>query len=181
MKLERYNELVTCLKELHGDQTDYTGRPYWVHCSRVFEITMIVLNTYGHNTLNIFRSDKYDDLIITSLFHDVIEDVADGEQKLKSLLTKEEYRYNIKRIKELSKPKNTPYNVYINSIIRSLDWIVILTKFGDLVDHVERLPFIGDEETQKRLTEKYLEPLKHVRMRTKQMLDFKADNYFHLT
>lgn len=175
MELSHYRELIENVKELHGTQMDYSGREYWLHCQRVFEICSLTMTARGHDMTNIFKSDEYDDLIITALFHDVLEDVEDGHKKLLKIFSFNEAK-NFPRLGLLTKPKNFPYLDYIKNIIKSNDWIVILVKFADMLDHVERLPFITDEAIQKRLSAKYVEPLKLLRFAVEVRINYLPNN-----
>lgn len=71
---------------------------------------------------------------------------------------------NITRLNLLAKSKDIPYLEYVKNIISSNDWIAILIKFADTLDHVERLPYIEDIEIQARLSAKYAKSLKMLRV-----------------
>lgn len=159
MKFARYEELVEAVKNLHAGQADYTGRPYWEHCKRVLEIALLLLAERGHDTSGIFQTDEYDNLIVTALFHDVLEDVPDGKEKLSLLLLPEE-KGSLERIEAfLTRRKEASYEEYIDKIIRNGDKTALLVKFADMLDHVDRIPFIQDQFIRQRLQAKYEKPM----------------------
>lgn len=64
------DEAIAHVKDLHAGQTDFGGVEYWKHC----------VATMNNLPLDATHEEK-----LIALFHDVIEDVTDGEEKLKRL------------------------------------------------------------------------------------------------
>lgn len=173
MNMERRDQLIEYVRELHKGQIDKTNRPYWLHCARVLDICEISLAAFGYTPDRFYtpvhRNGKA--ITVTALFHDVLEDVPDGETRLKSFLTTDEIQVGLYRIKILTKPHNQSYNDYITNITDSHDWVIELVKFADLVDHLQRLPLIQDSRTRSRLYKKYREPYDLIRTKLKSTID----------
>lgn len=161
--IRRIDELLDHAKELHKGQIDKTGVPYWHHCTRVLQFCETLCYVLGDESLSA------QEIAITALFHDVIEDVEDGEEKLKNFLSPDELTTAMPRLRLLTKPDDTPYDEYVAKVVNFGDKITLLVKFADMIDHIERLPLIEDEKTRKRLQEKYREPYKLLRQKFVEM------------
>ena len=72
--MEKYIE---ALKEWHDGQYDKLGQPYWLHPLRVMKIVQEIMPGATREILAI------------ALFHDAIEDVKDGFNKLWEFLADE--------------------------------------------------------------------------------------------
>lgn len=169
--MSEFTQLLDHAKMLHEGQIDKTGSPYWLHCARVLGIC---------EAMSYVISDKNfstREMAVVAVFHDVLEDVPDGEEKLKNILASNEFDAAIPRLRLLTKPDDTPYGRYIDNILSFGDKIVLLVKLADMIDHIRRLPFIKDDATQKRLQEKYREPY---RMLREKFAEMRAQRLRHL-
>ncbi len=154
MNIDRYHQLTNLAKDLHWNQQDHAGRPYWQHCLRVVHICASILAARGYDIADFHSSGANDKIIITALFHDVLEDVPDGAQKLAQNLHEDEARLAIDSIRKLTRPQNLDYLDYIAAIVACNDTAALLVKFADLIDHVECLPLVDDVATRERLAAK---------------------------
>lgn len=130
---------VSVATEAHWNQEDKTGHPYIFHPLRVG------MKLY-------FKYPLQQDLIVAGFLHDVLEDTDVSYKELQELFGG--------RVADLvqfvSKPKGMDYSFYINQLIKTNDQDVIKLKYFDMRDNIERLRFIKEEQTQKRLIKKYM-------------------------
>lgn len=144
------------MRDLHINQVDKTGLPYWRHPLRMCKMFVDHLKT--HKKSKELSDDFVRRIFLTVLYHDVIEDVKNGKEKLRLALSEEKYEISqdvYKNVQILSKPKNISYEDYLKSIITSENDYAIAVKRADIRDHVERLDLIKDDITRKKLAKKY--------------------------
>lgn len=135
---------------------DKIDRNYFIHCFNVYTNVLKSIETYSK--LYNFKYTKRDTAIyyITSLCHDIIEDLSDGEELLIDCLNKKIINKQcIDSIKILTKIKNESYNSYIQKIVNSNDEYAILTKICDIQEHLNNIHLIIDNKTKDRLLKKY--------------------------
>lgn len=136
-KIDQYriiNATIFAMKE-HGSQLDKSNIPYQFHLLRVM--------------LKVLEREGNVDQIIAAVLHDIVEDT---EVTLKVI----EYNFGpqvAKLVDALTHPPNEPNIVYINRVINCLG--ASLIKYCDVEDNFNRLDKLNDEETVKRLTDKY--------------------------
>lgn len=106
--------------DLHAEQTDKCGQPYWIH---PFTVAM-----RGFTGYNDGKSLSY---AIVGLLHDVPEDTGMSVEALATLieLTNEE----IEALKLLTRQDSVSYDEYIDSIVDSNNEIAIVVKLDDLL------------------------------------------------
>lgn len=158
-----YTYLMGLCDTIFKGEKDLQGLPYVTHCQNVLSNCMTILNVFGYPTWNI--TDKQNDsLVICCLFHDVIEDIPNGINFLKNNLSSTQFFENIEILKILTKSKKEKYDDYINRIINSKNSTALLVKFGDLIDHVNRLGLLSDRNVRARLKKKYILALEKIRL-----------------
>ena len=163
--MERIDQIIEHVKLLHAGQTDKTGLPYWHHCTRVANACVTLSHVAGIGT----SPDEARTIAMVSLLHDIIEDVPDGEERLKGILAPDELDAVVPSLRLLTKSDGMSYGDYVERIMASGDHVALLVKFAVMIDHVERLPLVKDERTRKRLQEKYREPYRLLRLKFLEM------------
>ena len=121
--MERMMTALKLCRELHADQTDKCGQPYWIH---PFTVAMRGFTGYANNQSISFA--------IVGLLHDVPEDTGMAVEALVGLieLTDEE----MTALKLLTHQDGMSYNEYIDSIIKSGNEIAINVKLDDLLHNM---------------------------------------------
>ena len=116
--MERLWDALHLCYDLHAEQTDKCGQPYWIH---PFTVAMRGFTGYDSNL----------SYAIVGLLHDVPEDTGMSVEALATLieLTDEE----IEALKLLTRQDGMPYDEYINSIAESNNEIAIVVKMDDLL------------------------------------------------
>ena len=175
---------IKTMRQMHEGQVDKLGKPYWLHPLRVAKSMIFAIE---QDQVNRDKFDSPEDLpldgitcvfgegvfadnpvsavtdvakwlLLTALFHDVIEDCANGQKQLEDALAQEndEIRENVMRsVKILTKPKSQPYLEYIFDVIDSDDAAAFYVKRADMQSNLERVDLIEDEATRGRLRHKY--------------------------
>lgn len=121
--MERVIKALNLCRNLHEDQVDKCGQPYWIH---PFTVAMSAFQ--GHQPSQISN-------MIVGLLHDVPEDTGMAVEALAQLieLTDEEQD----ALKLLTHDKSMSYDEYINSIAESGNEIAITVKIWDLVHNMK--------------------------------------------
>lgn len=135
---------------------DKIDRDYFIHCFNVYTNVLRSIETYSKLYNFIYTKEDHSIYQITSLGHDIIEDLSDGEELLIACLNKKIINKQcIDSIKILTKIKNESYNSYIQKIVDSNDEYAILTKICDIQEHLNNIHLIIDNKTKDRLLKKY--------------------------
>lgn len=121
--MERLMKAIFWCKELHDNQTDKCGQPYWIH---PFTVAMRGFTGYG-GTFEISRA-------IVGLMHDVPEDTRTPVSAIAKILglTDEEQE----ALDLLTHKDGTTYSEYIDSIIESGNRIAMEVKLDDLLHNM---------------------------------------------
>lgn len=150
------------MRELHRGQTDKIGAPYWRHPLRV----MKTINKEIIHNLPDGRKlcPEFIQIILSvALFHDVIEDVENGQERLNSYLQNEMPNLAEKimaRVGLLTRPELMPYDEYIDRVLNCESGVVLAVKISDVLDNFQRLDLIEDKNIRDRLWKKYNNVLK---------------------
>jgi (p)ppGpp synthase/HD superfamily hydrolase len=142
--MERLWDALHLCYDLHAEQTDKCGQPYWIH---PFTVAMRGFTGYDSNL----------SYAIVGLLHDVPEDTGMSVEALTTLieLTDEE----IEALKLLTRQDGMPYDEYINSIAESNNEIAIVVKLDDLLHNGNLNRFteagIDISEKDKKRADKY--------------------------
>ena len=143
---------VKFMRQLHQGQKDKIGDPYWRHHLRVMKI--LCREMRGDQPEPEFRHI----LLATALFHDVLEDVENGPERLGRYLQAEipaQAKAVLDAVRLLTKPKGASYDDYVGKILAGDNSCAKAVKLADLQDHLDRLPLIQDADLRARLLEKY--------------------------
>jgi (p)ppGpp synthase/HD superfamily hydrolase len=121
--MERLMQAIFWCKELHANQTDKCGQPYWIH---PFTVAMRGFTGYG-GTFEISRA-------IVGLLHDIPEDTRISVAAIAATmrLTFEEQE----ALELLTHKNGTTYTEYIDSIIESGNRIAMEVKLDDLMHNM---------------------------------------------
>lgn len=141
------------MRILHKGQYDKAGLPYWRHPLRMVKSFYSLGVTRPEISLNA----RYE-IILIALFHDVIEDVENGDIWLEEFLNNEFPFFKdrvMDSVRLLTKGKDVSYFDYFTKICTSGNISARLVKITDIHDHVKRLALIGDGNIRHRLTKKY--------------------------
>lgn len=147
-----YKNWLNLCKTLHHEQYDKSGREYFRHCASVAYIVYELCLGLDETIIDM------NTIICTALFHDVLEDVENGREKLVHALKKDSsIRINeiIKSLRILDHSPEVKYRCYINRILDSNNSTSIFVKYADILDHIANLPFIEDGATRTRFEKKY--------------------------
>lgn len=142
--MERLWDALHLCYDLHAEQTDKCGQPYWIH---PFTVAMRGFTGYDSNL----------SYAIVGLLHDVPEDTGMSVEALATLieLTDEE----IEALKLLTRQDGMSYDEYINSIVESNNEIAIVVKLDDLLHNGNLNRFteagIDISEKDKKRADKY--------------------------
>lgn len=145
-------EAIRFMRELHKGQRDKCGLPYWRHPLRVMKSLYKEMKWAGLSEL--FKQK----MLLVALFHDVFEDVKNGEVWLEEFLKnkfptiKEDV---LQSIRLLTRPKKTLYSRYVASVLLSNNPYANCVKLADIRSNCERLHLIEDKELRNRLANKY--------------------------
>lgn len=121
--MERLMQAIYLCKELHGNQVDKCGQPYWIH-----PFTVAMRNFTGYSgTFEISRA-------IVGLMHDVPEDTRAPIAAIATTLdlTSEEQE----ALELLTHEDGIAYSTYIDAIIESGNRIAIEVKLDDLLHNM---------------------------------------------
>lgn len=146
------------MRELHRGQTDKIDAPYWRHPLRVMKIINKSIWDYYSETGYKIPPEIVQIILLVALYHDVIEDVENGQERLNKYLLSEipELAGKImERVQMLTKPKNMPYEEYIKNVLNCDSELAISVKLTDVRSNTERLHLIKDDNLRQRLTKKY--------------------------
>lgn len=120
--MERVMQALDICRELHEDQTDKCGQPYWIH---PFTVAMRCFT--GSNKSCVSN-------MIVGLLHDIPEDTGmsvDALAALIELTDKEKAALNL-----LTRKDDMSYDEYINSILQSNNTLAIEVKADDLLHNM---------------------------------------------
>lgn len=142
--------------EVHKDQTDKAGVPYFEH---VYEVARRARKSYDRIYLGEdFGANFRERVIVTAILHDVVEDL-EGTSVDKQLLKERIYEQFGERVSQaleyLTHDPEVPYDIYIETL--ASDWIARLVKLCDLSHNLEawRLPPGRTLEKHLETREKY--------------------------
>lgn len=121
--MERLMNAILMCKELHGNQVDKCGQPYWIH---PFTVAMRSFTGYS-GTFEISRA-------IVGMLHDVPEDTRAPVLAIAKILdlTDEEQE----ALDLLTHKDGTTYTEYIDAIIESGNRIAMEVKLDDLMHNM---------------------------------------------
>lgn len=130
--------VILYVKDVHKNQVDKCGSPYYKHPIWVME------------NLPIWASD---DLKAAALLHDVLEDC---NKKISDLHHLNLSKYTLRFLRYITHYKNESYQYYIDRIIDSNDIELLILKYTDMKHNLlqSRLDKL-DEKTRNRLIKKY--------------------------
>lgn len=139
-------DTVAYIKEIHSDQTDQNGQPFYAHPLRVAKLAKILDPNVSLDTLK------------GALLHDSIEDGVTSRKELEAKNHTEDTIYIAE--KSARDPKDRrPHSEWIQDIIDSGDKRVMLVKLVDALDNNNegRLEELSaqDAATAERLSNKY--------------------------
>lgn len=145
-------------RAVHTGQTDKAGKPYLGHLDRVH--TRLVSLSAGCPFWDVSEVDEAEQI---AWLHDVIEDIPDGENRLRNEAFPDAV---IRAVSWLSRNRacnpTAPYEDWVMDIASYAPLAILLVKLADVEDNSdpERLALLP-EETRARLLRKY-EPAKEV-------------------
>lgn len=121
--MERLMQAILMCKELHGNQVDKCGQPYWIH---PFTVAMRSFTGYS-GTFEISRA-------IVGMLHDIPEDTRISVALVTEIinLTPEEQE----ALDLLTHKDGTTYSDYIDSIVESGNRIAMEVKLDDLLHNM---------------------------------------------
>lgn len=129
-------QLVEAMKQMHGDQVDSQGAPYWLHPYRVARLTHKIHNELAFDNPELWKSVDRTILFQTALLHDVFEDTRFSAETVeefgfnrKAVLNASSLNFNIPFFKDMSYDDKIKYLVY-NGTPYSL-----ITKLADNIDN----------------------------------------------
>ena len=126
-----FNLMYLLIEEKFKNLKDKINRDYFIHCFNVYTNVLRSIETYSKLYNFIYTKEDHSIYQITSLGHDIIEDLSDGEELLIACLNKK----------------------IINK--QCIDSIKILTKICDIQEHLNNIHLIIDNKTKDRLLKKY--------------------------
>lgn len=135
--MERLWKALHLCYNLHEDQVDKCGQPYWIH---PFTVAMRGFTGYSSNEIS---------NAIVGLLHDVPEDTEMSVDALATLI--ELNGEEIEALRLLTRKKEVAYDEYIDRIITSENKIAMCVKLDDLLHNHNLNRFIeaGVEVTEK--------------------------------
>ncbi len=143
-------ETATLIKELHGDQVDKSGAPYWLHPVAV----MGMLKDIDNDTI------KY-----AALLHDVLEDTDTTLEDLFGYGFDSDTVYIVRMVSFLAEDKyEQTYLQWINWIATTGDINSMLVKYADLLhnSHPHRIVAFKGKGSMAKRYQKAMEILEKV-------------------
>ena len=135
--MERVIHALQLCRNLHEDQVDKCGQPYWIH---PFTVGMRIFTGYNKSCIS---------NMIVGLLHDIPEDTDMSVEALATLidLTDEEKE----ALNLLTRKNGVPYKEYIESILQSNNKLAIEVKADDLLhnSNLNRFHDAGIEVSEK--------------------------------
>lgn len=121
------NKALKLISEVHKNQVDKAGVAYILHPFIVAENAINFCHKYSANIEKIDKSQVLEDIIVSALLHDVVEDSNITFEDLE----KQGFNSNVIRaLQYLTHNKNEDYDDYIHKMIDNV--IAIVVKMADL-------------------------------------------------
>lgn len=143
------------MRSLYGERIDRTGALCWRHPLRMCKN---LIQSMKDERATEFLPDHLNHLLLTILYHDVIDTMPNGDSELVRALQTESAQIAgrvFTAVNTLSRRRGENLKKYIKRLRACKDYLAIGVKCLDITDQAQRLSLIRNEDMRERLAQKY--------------------------